>query len=189
MDEDKAAWRRSLLTTRRSLSPADWQTRSQQLAQRLQTVEWFQQAHTILSYASVRQEPDLSSLFPLAKQWGLPRCVGRSLVWHRWHPADSLPLQSGAFGILEPAPELPTLTADQVDLLLVPAVGCDRHGYRLGYGGGFYDRLLSLPEWQAKPTIGIVFDFALVPELPHDPWDCPLNAVCTEQELWICDRG
>lgn len=67
-----------------------------------------------------------------------------------------------------------------VDLILVPAVACDRHGYRLGYGGGFYDRMLSLNEWTTPPTVGIVFDFAYLPQLPIDRWDKPLQAVCTE---------
>jgi len=52
--------------------------------------------------------------------------------------------------------------------------------YRLGYGGGYYDRLLSSEEWASKPTIGIVFEFACLPELPIEPWDKPLQDVCTE---------
>ncbi len=64
--------------------------------------------------------------------------------------------------------------------MLIPAVACDEHGYRLGYGGGFYDRLLSLPIWTEKPTVGIVFQNARLLCLPHDPWDKPLQAICTE---------
>ncbi|NES71751.1 MAG: 5-formyltetrahydrofolate cyclo-ligase, partial [Okeania sp. SIO2D1] len=53
-------------------------------------------------------------------------------------------------------------------------------GYRLGYGSGFYDRMLSSEEWASKPTIGIVFEFGYLQQLPIDSWDRPLNAVCTE---------
>jgi len=77
---------------------------------------------------------------------------------------------------------------NQVDLLLVPAVACDRRGYRLGYGGGFYDRLLSQPEWQQKPAIGIIFDFARLPTLPFDPWDQPLTSICTEIDLFMAEK-
>lgn len=114
-------------------------------------------------------------------RWGASRCVGDSLIWHVSKPGDIL--QTGAYGILEPLPRAPTLHPSEVDLILVPAVACDYQGYRLGYGGGYYDRLLNSPEWSSKPTIGIVFDFAYLPQLPIDPWDKPLQAVCTETGL------
>ncbi|NET50563.1 MAG: 5-formyltetrahydrofolate cyclo-ligase, partial [Merismopedia sp. SIO2A8] len=53
-------------------------------------------------------------------------------------------------------------------------------GYRLGYGGGFYDRMLSSSEWESKPTIGIIFEQAYLPQLPIDDWDTSLQGVCTE---------
>lgn len=176
----KAELRRSLLHTRQSLSAAVWRQNSDRLCAHLQNASVFAQSRTILAYLSIRQEPDLSVLFTSSHQWGLPRCVGKTLTWHRWSPTDALPLQCGKFGILEPHPNAPILDANEIDLILVPAVACDRQGYRLGYGGGFYDRLLSTPVWAQKPTIGIVFDFAYVPKLPIDAWDRPLTGVCTE---------
>ena len=178
--------RRSLLKTRRALPPEIWREQSDRLCAHLQNSPQFIQAHTILAYTSFRQEPDLNPLIlDSSKCWGLPRCVGKSLAWHVWS-SISRPLQSGAYGILEPHTDEPTLDVATVDLILVPAVGGDRQGYRLGYGGGFYDRLLSDPNWAAKPTIGILFDFALLPHLPLDPWDRPLHGICTEAGLfWI----
>lgn len=178
--QSKAELRRSLLKVRRSLSVETWQTQSRQLCHQLQASLPFRQADTVLAYFSFRQEPDLSTLFDLKKVWGFPRCVDQALDWHVWSPQAALPLQTGAYGILEPDANAPNLLASQVDLILVPAVACDRRGYRLGYGGGFYDRLLSTPDWAEKPTIGIVFDFARLEQLPDDPWDRPLGAVCTE---------
>jgi 5-formyltetrahydrofolate cyclo-ligase len=98
-----------------------------------------------------------------------------------------MPLQIGAYGIQEPHPNSPQIQPSQVDLILVPAVACDVRGYRLGYGGGFYDRLLSSPEWLTKPTIGIVFDLACLNNLPTEPWDCPLKAICTESGIIFAD--
>lgn len=181
----KAALRHSLLQTRQLLPVNLWQQHSDRLCQHLHTSSLFQQAKTILAYFSWRQEPDLSPLFTTypEKSWGFPRCEKTALVWHTCSPSDFTALQAGAYGIPEPKPDLPVLNAAQVDLILIPAIACDTQGYRLGYGGGFYDRLLSLTDWRSKPTIGIIFKCALLATLPTDPWDQPLKAVCTEAGL------
>lgn len=176
---NKEELRHQLLQKRKSLSLQIWRKKSNNLCTHLQSLTLFQQAKTILAYCSFRQEPDLNPLFTSKHIWGLPRCVGKSLVWHHWQPGESL--EKGTYGIFAPHQDSPTLEAKEVDLILVPAVACDRKGYRLGYGGGFYDRMLSSSQWQNKPTIGIIFAFALMDNLPVDDWDRPLDGVCTEQ--------
>ncbi|MBE9125164.1 MULTISPECIES: 5-formyltetrahydrofolate cyclo-ligase [unclassified Coleofasciculus] len=178
----KAELRRVLLKRRQSMPVEDWREKSDRICSHLQSSPLFVRAKTILAYFSFRQEPDLSPLFRGSQhRWGLPRCVDKSLSWHSWKLGE--PLQPGAYGIFEPHPDSLTLKPDEVDLILVPAVACDVWGYRLGYGGGFYDRLLSSVEWASKPTIGIVFDFACLSQLPVDSWDKSLHAVCTEGGL------
>ncbi|MCS6791950.1 MAG: 5-formyltetrahydrofolate cyclo-ligase [Oscillatoriaceae bacterium SKYG93] len=177
----KKELRQALLKKRQSLLFEEWREKSDRLCTHLQSSPLFSQARTILAYFSFRQEPDLSPLFSNTRQWGFSRCVGKSLSWHLWKIGD--PLQMGTYGILEPHPNSPLLQPEEVDLILVPAVACDVRGYRLGYGGGFYDRLLSSPEWASKPTLGIVFEFACLPQLPLDPWDKPLHGVCTDMGI------
>lgn len=178
--KDKQKLRKQLLKKRRSLSPEVWRSQSDRLCQRLQSWSEFQTAQTILGYFSIQQEPDLTPLFQ-GKNWGFPRCVGESLHWYRWQPGEEL--IPGAYGILEPSPKAILIYPEQVDLILVPAVACDAAGYRLGYGGGFYDRLLAQPQWQKTRAIGIIFDFAYLPELPVDTWDRRLDGVCSETRL------
>jgi 5-formyltetrahydrofolate cyclo-ligase len=179
MVTDKTFLRRQFLQQRQAMSVELWREYSDRICIHLQHCPQFTGARTILTYQSYRQEPDLTPLFTdRSKQWGLPRCLGTELIWHRWQP--SVPMVTGAYGILEPTPELPKLEPNDVDLILVPAVAIDRYGYRLGYGGGYYDRLRADPVWQKIPTIGIVFNFALVDILPIDPWDLKLDAMCTE---------
>ncbi|NET40475.1 5-formyltetrahydrofolate cyclo-ligase [Okeania sp. SIO2B3] len=182
----KKELRSSLLKKRQSMSEKEWREKSDRLCHHLQNLSLFQKSQTVLAYFSFRQEVDLSLLFinnrenPTVsiKNWGFPRCVKKSLFWHIWQPGNSL--QKGYYGILEPESNAPLLHSSEVDLILIPAVACDINGYRLGYGSGFYDRMLSSEEWASKPTIGIVFEFAYLQQLPIDPWDRPLTAVCTE---------
>lgn len=178
---DKAQLRRNFLTSRQSIPPEAWAAKSDRLISHLQTSPLFTSAETILAYFSFRQEPNLSPLFNDNHRWGFPRVEGKSLSWHRWKKGE--PLQTGNYGIFEPHPDSPTLSPAQVDLILVPAVACDYRGYRLGYGGGFYDRMLSSAEWASKPTIGIVFEEAYLPQLPIDDWDKALQGICTEMGL------
>lgn len=178
----KAELRRALLKTRQSISLAEWKAKSTSICTHLFSSPLLTTAKTILAYFSFRQEPDLTNLFTNTHyHWGFPRCVGQSLTWHIWTPNDSV--ITGAYGINEPAPNAPTVAPEEVDLILVPSVACDYQGYRLGYGGGYYDRLLSYQAFSAKPTIGIVFDFAYLQELPIESWDQPLHYVCTETGL------
>lgn len=178
----KAQLRRTLLQKRLSLSQSEWQQKSINLCHVLATIPIFIKAQTVLAYFSFQQEPDLSFWFfdrCQHRQWGFPRCVGKSLVWHAWQPGDRL--QTGTYNISEPDTNAPLLNLDRVDLVLVPAIACDNRGYRLGYGGGFYDRMLSSPLWAGKPTIGIIFDFAYLSEIPVESWDRKLDYICTDR--------
>ncbi|MGF1538950.1 MAG: 5-formyltetrahydrofolate cyclo-ligase [Pleurocapsa sp.] len=181
---NKTQLRKIFLQQRRSLVVSEWQEKSYLICQQLRQLSLFQEATTILSYFSFRQEPDLSFLDNSQQKWGFPRCVGNSLIWHSWQPGDEL--QIGNYGIQEPCLDAPKISPQTVDLILVPTVACDRHGSRLGYGGGFYDRLLSSPLWLDIPTVGIVFDFAYIDKLPTDRWDIKLNYICTETRLDYC---
>ena len=90
-------------------------------------------------------------------------------------------MRSGTFGILEPCHNLPIMDLQNIDLILIPAVACDRQGYRLGYGGGFYDR------WLPNSTglkVGIIFEQFYLDELPRDIWDVPLDAIVTESLIY-----
>ena len=182
----KAQLRRKLLQERQRLPQLIWQQKSEEICHNLLQWDLFLQARTVLSYFTIRQEPTLEGLVCGDRRWGFPRCVDQSLEWYVWLPGD--PLVTGKYGIQEPCQTALSLTASDVDLILVPAVACDCQGYRLGYGGGYYDRLLSLPEWSTITTVGILFDFAMLPKIPHDAWDKPLSAICTETKRMVLNQ-
>lgn len=184
MKNEKSILRKKILQKRQSLSEVEWHRKSSLICDRLENSSLFTQVNTIFAYFSFRQEVDLNSLFLLNKKWAFPRCVDKSLVWHLWQPGE--PLIKDQYGIKTPLETAPILSISSAELILVPAVACDHRGYRLGYGGGFYDRLLSSNQCSNIPKIGIVFDFAHVPLLPVDPWDIKLDFICTETQLLHC---
>jgi 5-formyltetrahydrofolate cyclo-ligase len=178
--------RRDWLQQRRSILPADHAAKSQALCQQLLQHPGFKTPDAVvLSYFSIRQEPDLLPLMAQMPKvrWGFPRIEGEILHWHEWRLGQ--PLNQGAFNIPEPPSTNPVLCPDHVTLMLVPCVGADRQGFRLGYGGGYYDRLLADPCWQNVVTVGIVFEEFVIDRLQTDPWDRALQWVCSDQNLSI----
>ncbi|OYQ64652.1 5-formyltetrahydrofolate cyclo-ligase [Pseudanabaena sp. SR411] len=182
--QSKKQLRHTLLNQRRHIHYEIWQQKSQLLCDRLSNWQIFQQAQNILAFANFRQEPDLSPLWQMFpdKNWGFSRCVEKDLIWHQVAIADfDNNMRSGAFGILEPHPDLPFMDLQNIDLILIPAIACDRRGYRLGYGGGFYDR------WLPNSTghkIGIIFEQFYLDAIPSDIWDVPLEAIATESVIY-----
>ncbi|MGI0482756.1 5-formyltetrahydrofolate cyclo-ligase [Geminocystis sp. CENA526] len=176
----KKLLRKKYIQQRLSLSPAQWRSNSDKICQNILDSEIFRQAKVVLSYFSFKQEPDLSLLHQQDKViWGFPRCEGNNLVWHQWQWGNEL--DTGKYNILEPLADSPLIDITLVDLILVPSVLLDRTGYRLGYGGGYYDRMLA--SFPCQNTMGIVFDFAYIPHLPRESWDKPLKYICTENNL------
>ena len=107
--------------------------------------------------------------------------VARTLRFHVWYPG--CPMEEDAYGIPKPK----DTEVVQPTLLFVPCVGYGPGGYRLGYGGGFYDRTLAT--LQPRPfTVGLAYASAFVPWLKPEPHDVPLDAVLTDQGVaWPVD--
>jgi 5-formyltetrahydrofolate cyclo-ligase len=181
--KSKAELRKYLLNQRRQISHQIWQQKSQDLCDRLSNLSIFQQAQNILAFTSYKQEPDLSYLWQRfsEKDWGFSRCLEKDLIWHQVDVTNfERNMRAGAFGIVEPLYHLPLMDLESIDLILIPAIACDRQGYRLGYGGGFYDRWL--PNSRGIKA-GVIFDEFYLEEIAHDIWDVPLEVIITET-IW-----
>ena len=136
----------------------------------------------VFTYLPMRGEVDLQPLIAAAPglRWAIPRVVEtptHQLVFHAYDPER---LVRHRFGMLEPDPTLPAIEPEQASLILVPGLAYTRAGYRLGYGGGYYDRLLSKPGH--APTLGVCFLALLLSEIPHEPHDIPVDYIVTEEE-------
>jgi len=123
--------------------------------------------------------PLMSGMFEEGCQVALPVVQGRGqrLLFRAWRPGDAL--EAGVFGTLQPSARCESV---QPDALLVPLLACDSEGWRLGYGGGFYDRTLEdLRKRRQVTAIGVGFDLQLVPEVPHGADDQRLDWLLTDR--------
>lgn len=142
---------------------------------------------TVLVYLPLPGEVDT---WPLIRElWGrgvrtlAPCCCPErsgEMDFLEFRSADEL--VPGRYDILEPDRRVCIQCAPHdADAVLVPALAFDRDGYRLGFGGGYYDRLLSRLDPRI-PTIGLTFHDTLADRLPREPHDQPVHVVCTERE-------
>ena len=114
-------------------------------------------------------------------KFALPHCEkNKTLTYRRW---SSEPLGKDFFGIPSPMTN-PPLKPEEISTLFIPAFAIDRNGYRLGAGGGFYDRLRSKRNWLSIKAI-VILPQCCVSEkpLPRDPWDIPFDNWITENGL------
>jgi 5-formyltetrahydrofolate cyclo-ligase len=125
-------------------------------------------------------KPLLVALAAVGHVLGLPVMVARAqpLIFRRWQPGDVL--FEGGFGTSIPGADQPELVPR---ILIVPLLAFDRGGYRLGYGGGYYDRTLAaLRRAGVVTAIGVAYAGQEVANVPRGPGDQPLDAIVTERD-------
>jgi 5-formyltetrahydrofolate cyclo-ligase len=184
--------RRDLRARRRQLPAAERMAAALALPQRLRGVTALQQAGYVAGYWAVDGELSLHALLmgrpPFV--YCLP-CLREdgSLGFAPWRTGD--PLRSNRFGI--PEPEIARssqLEPEQMHCVLLPLVGFDRRGGRLGAGGGYYDRSFAFLNTRSRPPapqlIGVAYGFQQLESFAAKPWDVALDYVVTERELIDC---
>jgi 5-formyltetrahydrofolate cyclo-ligase len=175
----KAALRRHYRALRQTLLPQAGPAIADQLQAALGLLTATDQ-HLGL-YWPLAGEVDLLQLQPPCPL-ALPAISQGQLVYRAWGQGDQL--EPDDCGI--PAPLGTALAASALSCLLVPALAFDAAGVRLGYGGGWYDRLRTDAAWTRVPSFAVLPQGCLVASLPRDPWDRPLDGWLDETGLHHC---
>lgn len=179
----KLSLRNRMRAVREALPMTACDARSAKITQRLRSLEEFRQATTILAFASIRNEvrtrPSMEAAWESAKRVALPRLIEDEL---RLHVIDAQTvLVEGPFSVPEPPGTTELIPPNEVDFVLVPALAVDPRGYRIGYGGGHYDRLL--PRLEQACTCVLAYDFQLISEVPELPFDVAVDLVVTDERV------
>lgn len=180
LSSHKTQLRQHCRAIRKSLGEERRSQASLAICERIEKWNIFRESETVLTYMPIQSEVDLTPLLErhTQKRWILPRILPKEdhrIVFHRY---DARYLIRHPFGMEEPASHLPVILPEEIELTLVPGLAFDRFGWRLGYGGGYYDRFLK--GFQGIRA-GITFDALLLDEIPHSALDVPMDWVITDQ--------
>jgi 5-formyltetrahydrofolate cyclo-ligase len=179
--EDKRAERTRALARRAAAFAAHGATAGAQLADHGLPFLKIAPGAVVSGFSAIRDEIDPAALLARLHAAGYRLCLpviegkGLPLVFRAWSPGDAM--GKVQWGIAEPLPDKPVL---EPDVVLVPLLAFDAMGYRLGYGGGFYDRTLErLRAIKPVVAVGVAYDELKVDAVPHQGYDQPLDWVLT----------
>ena len=188
----KAALRRQLIAARDALPPATRLELSARITPQLLALDAYRQANCVLAYMSFGSEFDTAALVTNALASGRQLCLPRvdrntrRLELHYVENPDR-DVQTGTWGIREPRAACPPADLARIDFVLLPGVAFTPQCDRLGYGGGFYDRLI--PRFASRPPL-VAASFALQirDAIPLDANDQRVDVVITEHSFY-CNCG
>ncbi len=178
----KKSLRKKVLADRDRMSPSERTTKSREIEERLFSLPEFTSARAVLFFASFRSEVETGPMIRRALASGkrviLPKVRGKELELFAIKNLDK-DVSPGAWGIPEPRESAP-VRLSEIDAIIVPGAAFDEHGNRLGYGAGFYDKLLSA---FTKPTVALAFEEQIVSEVPAASHDIPIKKIVTEKRV------
>lgn len=190
LQEQKQALRAEMIQRRDSLPQHERYAKSALICDRLLELPAMARAGHIFCYVSCKSEVETHSL--IRRMLADNRIV--SVPWIGHNQKQLIParirsierdLAPGRYGILEPRTDrLSPVPLDEIDIVIVPGLVFSQTGWRIGYGGGYYDRFLRS---SGKTACGLAFELQIVPDLPHDPGrDARLDSVVTEGRVVLC---
>jgi 5-formyltetrahydrofolate cyclo-ligase len=193
------ATRRRLRELRLALTPRQRAAAERSIRATLERLGVFRRGGHVALYLPMPGEVDLRPCLAVAKRHGtrvyVPRIVShrrRRMLFAPWTDGGSR--RTNAFGIVEPGSAAGSRPVIGLDAVVLPLVGFDLDGNRLGMGAGYYDRALRRRRdrgaaWRRPRLIGVAYACQQVPAIPASPWDVPLDLVVTERGIIVPRRA
>ena len=187
---NKKSIRKKVLEDRSNISATVLSEFSNIITEKLYNTTEYKNAKTIMSFISFGDEVDTHKIIKdsmaLGKRIVVPVTFSDTKLIKPSHLMDFSELEYGYYNILTPKEEFwRFIDPNEIDLILMPGVGFDRKGYRIGYGGGYYDRFLSKLDKNID-TIGLAFQLQIIDNVPADTFDIPIDSIITEKETINC---
>lgn len=182
--ENKASLRKRFLGERALQTQAEREQISSSITQRLVESTAFREAQCVFCYVSTAEEIStrgiLTQAFLMGKTVCVPLCGAKGCMTARRITSLS-ELKPGHYGIPEPSCDAEIVLPEQISLAVIPALACDKKGYRLGYGGGYYDRFLA-----QSPALraALCAEKRFVEVLPHEQFDQRCGLIFTERQVF-----
>ncbi|WP_010287900.1 5-formyltetrahydrofolate cyclo-ligase [Kurthia massiliensis] len=185
---EKKALRKQMQQQLQQLPIHTYETWSANIQTRLLTLSSIEQANviglTISAFPEVETRRLIEQLWQLGKQVAVPRCKPKTHEMDFYIFTSFEQLETVYMSLLEPVPsQTVRVDAFEIDVMIVPGIIFDQSGYRIGYGGGYYDRYL--PTFKGE-TIALCFSMQMVAKVPKDSYDYPIDRIVTEKSIISC---
>ncbi len=190
---DKITLRKKILRERAQIPISTRENYSERINKLIKSTSYYKNSNTIMPFVSFNHEVDTHKFIKDAMAEGkrivVPVSIHstRELIPSELRDFDELEI--GYYNILTPKEEfIRPVPKEEIDLILVPGIVFDSHGFRVGYGGGYYDRFLSDIE-KTVPKIGIAFSMQIVEQVPRESFDIPVDMIITEKGSMPCSEA
>ena len=187
--QDKTEARKELLRKRDRIPPEVRKVKSRLIRERLLSLDEFKNASIIFFFASFRTEVDTTELIKTSLSAGkravLPKVKKDTQELLLYEITDFAQLSPGYMNIPEPPVDERQMSINDVDLVIIPGAGFDISGSRIGFGGGYYDRLLAGLQ-KPVPVIAPAYEEQVVDSLPSEPHDIRVQMIVTDSRLIRC---
>lgn len=182
MKEQKKVLRQQIREKQKSLSANYCKTADLTICQRILALSEYANAKTMFCFVGTKDEINTEYLLRQAWKDGkrtiVPRCAAKGIM-DAYEITSMDDLEEGQYGIREPKDACPKVEPDEIDFAVIPCMSCDEKGYRLGHGGGYYDRYLEHTDFA---TAVVCREELMLPEVPVDIYDKQMDWVISEKK-------